>query len=75
MNEKERLMEMYRESALLLIEFGRLAIGTPQGSQERDRAEQIYGARQAYGRALKEIYGVKGSELQDILNDIHDGQR
>lgn len=68
---KNRIMEMYRDAVLRLAEAGEAAEETETGSQERDHFERVYGERHAYGRILKELYGVKGSELQRILDEIH----
>ena len=71
MENKKRIMEMYITAAEHLKEAVKKIDGTEPGSEERDHAERLYGERQAYGRILKEIYGIPGVELQKILDSIH----
>ncbi|MGN0999708.1 MAG: hypothetical protein ACI4PO_09170 [Faecousia sp.] len=75
MEAKERILEMYTMAAKKLVEASHRIHGTEIGSEERDHAERLFGERQAYGRILKELYGVQGTELQSILDDIHAGRR
>lgn len=68
---KEQIFEMYIDAAKRLDQALKAVIDTEQGSHERDYFEQVYGERQAYGRILKELCGVKPVELQKILDDIN----
>ena len=65
-------MDMYKDAARRLDVACSAAEGKEQGSEERDLFERVYGERQAYSRILKELYGIKSSELQAVLDNIYE---
>ena len=75
MEARERILAMYIEAAERLHDATRCAEGTEQGSEERDRAERIYGERQAYGRILKELHGASVKDLQSVLDQVYKNRR
>lgn len=75
MDNKDRVLEMYKDAAQRLNRALDDIKGTEPGSIERDRFEQIHGQRQAYGRVLEEVYGTEPEELQRILDKIHDQKK
>lgn len=71
MNDKERVLEMYKEAAKdaynALLESKDKEYGAP----ERELFAEKYGRRQAYARVLREIHGVRPEELRQILDKMH----
>ncbi len=75
MEQKEIILGMYKDAARELEQTSRDFFWAEPDSEQRDHAERLYGERQAYGRILKELYGVKSSELQAILDEIYSSSR
>lgn len=71
MEQKEIILGMYKEAARELEQTSRDFFGVELDSEQRTHAERLYGERQAYGRILKELYSVKASDLQSILDEIY----
>lgn len=71
---KERILEIYREAAkdaYKALEQSVDAEDTEESGMRRELFAEKYGRRQAYGRVLKEVFGVPKEELQRILDDIN----
>lgn len=75
MEQKEIILGMYKDAARGLEQTSRDFLGAELDSEQRDHAERLYGERQAYGRILKELYGVKAAELQAVLDEIYSSSR
>ena len=71
MNDKERVLEIYKEAALDAYNALLVSKDSEYGASERELFAEKYGRRQAYARILKEIYGVTSEELQQILDKLY----
>ena len=71
MNDKERVLEIYKEAALDAYNALQVSKDSEYGAPERELFAEKYGRRQAYARILKEIYGVTSKELQQILDNLY----
>lgn len=74
MDDKAKVIEMFREAArdayAAIVESQESGYGSPQ----RELFAEKYGRRQAYGRVLRELYGVQPEELQKILDELQNHQ-
>lgn len=75
MEAKEQVLEMYKDATRRLDKAMNDIEWSERGTEERDIFERIYGERQAYGRILKEIFGVNPADLQRILDEYHTRKR
>ena len=65
---KEKILGIYREAAKEAFE----ALATVEETEyNRELFAEKYGRRQAYGRVLKDVFGVPQEELQRILDTIN----
>lgn len=71
MEHKDRIIEMYKEAALDAYKAIEKSKDTEYGSPQRELFAEKYGRRQAYSRILRELYGVKSEELQQILDNLY----
>ncbi len=71
MDHKERILEMYKEAALDAYRALEESKDTEYGAPQRELFAEKYGRRQAYARVLREIYGVRPEEFQQILDNLH----
>ncbi len=71
MNDKERVLEMYKEAAREAFKALEVSKDSEYGAPERELFAEKYGRRQAYARVLREIYGVRSEEFQQILDNLH----
>lgn len=70
MENKDKIIAMYREAATEAYKSIARSKDSEYGSPQRELFAEKYGRRQAYGRVLREVYGVQPSELQKILDDL-----
>lgn len=70
-NNKEKIVEMYKEAALDAYKALRESVESEYEGPQRELFAEKYGRRQAYARVLRELYGVRPEELQDILDTLH----
>ncbi len=71
MEVREQVLAMYKDATQRLDEAMNDIEWSERGTEARDIFEMIYGERQAYGRILKEIFGVDPADLQRILDEYH----
>ena len=71
MDHKERIIEMYKEAARDAYRALEESKDTEYGAPQRELFAEKYGRRQAYARVLREIYGVRPEEFQQILDNLH----
>lgn len=71
MDNKEKIIEMYKEAALEAYKALEVSKDSEYGSPQRELFAEKYGRRQAYARVLREIYGIQPEELQHILDNLH----
>lgn len=74
MDNKEKVVEMYKKAAEDAIKALLVSKDTEYGSPQRELFAEKYGRRQAYARVLREVYGVRPEELQRILDDLSGGK-
>ncbi len=74
MDNKERIVEMYKEAAADAYNALLESKDTEYGSPQRELFAEKYGRRQAYARVLRELYDVRPEELQRILDDLIGGK-
>lgn len=65
MEMKNRILKLYKEAAIQMKE------AAEPDSPEHQNFDFYYGQRAAYSRILKELYGVRKQELQQILNTVN----
>lgn len=74
MENKEKVIEMYKKAAKDAYNALMVSKDTEYGSPQRELFAEKYGRRQAYARVLRELYGVRPEELQRILDDLSGGE-
>ena len=75
MEHKEKVIEMYKEAARDAYKALEVSKDSEYGSPERELFAEKYGRRQAYGRVLRELFGVQPEELQEILDILQNPQK
>lgn len=71
MDEKSKVLELYKEAAAEVFEVFRKADTLEYDSAYRELFAELFGRRQAYARVLKEVYGVSSEVLQAILDEVN----
>lgn len=74
MDNKEKVVEMYKKAAEDAYNALLVSKDTEYGSPQRELFAEKYGRRQAYARVLRELYDVRPEELQRILDDLSGGK-